>query len=243
MEPHRQEPRSVSATILDHRRATVASHGRHVPAFNLSLVMASRLPQRTARVVSSGLARLGACCSLLLLAGCPSLDRAPEPTFPREMADVGESPLFPKQAADYTRGKMLMYEPTVVNLSIAYDRFDSELQNAVTLYFYPRRQECLAEFESAKRGLTRAHPGASLVSEKSVELEKGGKTHRGLMATFEYQDVLAFVRQTVSSQLLVVELPRRFFKVRSTAPQRQGALAEAEMLELLEQVAWDNDPD
>jgi len=159
------------------------------------------------------------------------------------MQDIGESSLFPRQAAGYARGKLLMYDPDVVDLSIAYDRHAPELEHAVTLYFYPRRRDGEAEFTSAKGALTRVHAGARLVSERAFELAKNGQPHRGLLATFEFEDDFAGRRQPVSSQLLVVELPRRMFKARTTAPAAQAQAAEAGLLALLEQVAWDNDPD
>ncbi len=59
------------------------------------------------------------------------------------------------------------------------------------------------------------------------------------VATFRYDEVFAGREQTVFSELLLIELPRRrLLKVRSTAPLAQAAVAEGSLLDLMERLDW-----
>ena len=182
--------------------------------------------------------QFSALATLVLLAGFPSALPAEDSRYPAEITGVGDSPNFPLQVGPYQRGKMIMYQPAMKDHSIAYDRYDSTLQNAVTLYFYPLARPAAEQFGAEKQAILHAHRGSVVLGEKEISLQKNGTSFPALVATFRYDEVFAGRQQTVFSELVLVALPDHFFKVRSSAPLDQGTLAEASLLELLEKVDW-----
>lgn len=174
----------------------------------------------------------------LLLAGCPSPAYVDRSQFPVEITGIGETERFPLQLGPYRRGKILIYAPGMTNFSVAYDRFDAELQNAVTLYFYPRARRMDEQFAAEKLAVLRAHPGAVLLGEKRTLVWKKGYSFEAFIASFEFDGEFALREQRMSSQLVLVALPDRSFKVRSSAPVAQTALAESSVYELLEKIDW-----
>jgi hypothetical protein len=186
--------------------------------------------------MSGILARAAWLCGLVLVAGCPTLHRP----YPVETVGMGELDWAPIHVAGYTRGKMIMYDPARIDCSVGYNRFDSELQQAITVYFYPRSGDEAAQFAAEKDRVLEVHRGGKHVSDKRVDLVKDGQTYSALVATFEYEDTLNDARQLVSSQLVLIPLTTRLVKVRSTAPLAQAALAESGMLTLLDGVKWAN---
>ncbi|SRR5258705_12898394 len=181
---------------------------------------------------------------ILLLSLCVFLTACPGPAlqtrgqYPAEITGVGDSKNFPLSAAGYTRGKIYTYEPGMRNHSIAYDVFGPQLQNAVTLFFYKVPAPLAEQFLAEKNQIVASHPGATLVREAPVTFQKSGVTYQGYAATYTFQAVFAQREQLVSSQLILVEHPARYVKVRSTAPSIQGALAEAGTRQLMEEVNW-----
>jgi hypothetical protein len=190
--------------------------------------------------LSRALTLIAPSCALLFLAGCPTFGGSRHDPLLQALS-LGDPSLFPLHAAGYAKGEVITYDPGSGNCSVAYDRFDSELQNAVTLYSCPLLRDAATELASVERAVMQAHPGARLVSEKELELIKRATPHRALVATFEFEDEFLGERQVVSSQVVVIARPRRFVKVRSTAPVAQGARAEESMLRLLEVLGWDED--
>jgi hypothetical protein len=184
---------------------------------------------------------LGRLCTLLaaaLLVGCPSTTHVSSSGFPGEITGVGDSRNFPLRAAEYQRGKMLMYQPGMRNYSIAYDRYDATLQNAVTLYFYPLARPIVEQFTAEKQEILRAHPGSMLIAERQASFRKNGLSFQAFIATFEFEEIFARQRQKVFSELVLIALPDRFFKVRSSAPIDKASPAEASMFELLGKINW-----
>jgi hypothetical protein len=175
---------------------------------------------------------------LTLIAGCPSVPRQNASAYPQDITNRAESADFPLRAGPYTRDKMLVYRPDMKDRSIAYNAFDAELQNAVTLYFYPLDHPLAEQFESERQAILRAHKDCVQTGEKRITLSKDGVTYTALVATFKYDEVFAHQQQTISSQLVIVPLPDHYFKVRSSAPIAQGAMAETGMLALLDRVGW-----
>lgn len=196
---------------------------------------------RAPNVCVKGLAPLiatGSLCAAALLAGCPSaayVGRSPAPVAITGFVETGR---FPLQLGPYRRGKIVLYEPGMTNYSIAYDRFDADLQNAVTLYFYPRARRMDEQFSAEKLAVLRAHPGAVLLGERRALVWNKGYSFEAFIASFEFDGELARREQRISSLLVLVALPDRSFKVRSSAPAAQAASAEASMFDLLEKMDW-----
>lgn len=174
----------------------------------------------------------------LLLIACPGPGLQTRGQYPAEITGIGESENFPISVAGYTRGKMYIHEPGMKNLSIAYDVFGPTLQNAVTLYLYEAAAPLAEQFLAEKSQIAKAHPGAVLVREGPVTLQKSGVSYQGYSATYTFTALFAQREQLVSSQLILVAHPARYFKVRSTAPAAQETIAELSTRELLEEVAW-----
>jgi hypothetical protein len=173
-----------------------------------------------------------------LLVGCPSASHVTPLGFPAEITGVGNSQNFPFRVAEYQRGKMYVYQPGMKHYSIAYDRFDATLQNAVTLYFYPPALPIAKQFSAEKREILRAHLGSKLIAERQAPIQKNGLSFQAYIATFEFDEIFARKQQKVFSELVLVALPNRFFKVRSSAPIAQASSSEISMFELLEKTNW-----
>ena len=116
---------------------------------------------------------------------------------------------------------------------------DAELQDAVTLYFYPRMNDAAAQVAQEEAQVLQSHPGARVLDRRDLPLQRNGATYTARLATFEFEEVFAGRLQRVSSQLLVAFRALGTFKARSTAPFAQAVQAQASFLRLLEGVAWD----
>ena len=171
------------------------------------------------------------------LAGCPA-PGVQQTGYPAEITGLGESENFPLQAGAYKRGKMFVYAPGMMNHSIAYNRVDLGLQTAATLYFYPKGLPIDQQIEMEKQQILDAHQNGSIIAEREEVFEKNGLSYPGRVVTFQYDENFVGKHQPVFSQFILVELPDRFFKVRSTAPISQSRLAEISVLGLMEIVNW-----
>ncbi len=158
--------------------------------------------------------------------------------YPATITDFGEFERFPAEVAGYHRGNATAYAPNLVNYSIAYDQYNGELHNTVTLYFYPKADNTAQHQQEAESAVFQANAESKLVSRRSMTVPYNGQSFAATLTTFEYERQFAGKKQRVSSQLLMVFLPTKTFKVRSTAPLDQAARAEAAMLHLLEGLAW-----
>ena len=175
----------------------------------------------------------------VLLAGCPATNPTrPNSNYPSEVTNFAEFERFPAKASGYRRGKVTAYAPALADYSVAYDAFGSVLQNAVTLYFYPRMIDTAAQLSAEKAEVAKAHPGARVISERTLTLQQASRAYEATVVTFAYASNFEGRWQDVSSQLVVVFLPQGTFKVRSTAPIAQGALAENALRQLLAEVSW-----
>jgi hypothetical protein len=174
----------------------------------------------------------------IFLAACPGPGVRSQAGYPAEITGVGESANFPTSATGYMRGKMFMYEPGMKNHSVAYDIFEPQLQNAAMLYFYEAPLGLAELFQAEKQQIIASHPGATLLRESSTTLQKGGVSYQAYVATFSFYGVFADQQQQLFSQLILVAQPKRFFKLRSTAPLAQAQAVEAKNKQLLEAVNW-----
>jgi hypothetical protein len=158
-------------------------------------------------------------------------------SYPAEI-NIGETPNFPLRAAGYLRGSIVTYRPGLIDVSVAYNTYSAELQNAVTLYFYRPDYSFEQQYAREKNEIVLAHAGAKLIQERQITLRKDGRTYQAQSAAFVFQGVLAGQQQAVFSQLLLVPLHDHYFKVRSSAPLAHASLAESRMLTLVETIGW-----
>lgn len=124
------------------------------------------------------------------------------------------------------------------SFSVAYNRYDEQLQNAVTLYFGPRSNDTGAQVLEEKAAVINAHPDSRVVSERALMHSKDGRTYAATLIAFEYTETFARRRQRVRSLLLVAFTTQRRVKVRSTAPVDQGDRAEINLVPFLDGVSW-----
>jgi hypothetical protein len=159
---------------------------------------------------------------------------------PRANADLSEiwELRFPAECGSYRRGVVTAYAPALADYSVAYDVYDSALQSAVTLYFYPRMKDPAAQLRAEEAEVSIAHRGAHVVGRRSLVLERDGTSYKTTLVTFEYGGLFAGKQQSLNSQLWVVFLGSGTFKVRSTAPIDQAVLSEASVQKLLQCVRW-----
>ncbi len=178
--------------------------------------------------------------ALSVLLACAHLPVANQTIYPWEIAGACESKNFPFQVGKYLRDKMYTYRPGMVDVSIGYNRYDQTIQNAVTFYLYPRERSVEEQYDLEKRNIIYAHPGSTMINEKQITIQKDGANYQARIATFEYDGIFAREKQRVCSSLVLVQLPMRYFKARSSAPAGQVSIAETSMFELLERVSWAN---
>jgi hypothetical protein len=160
------------------------------------------------------------------------------PKYPAPLPEFAQWERFPAECASYRRGVVTAYAPAMADFSVAYDRYDATLQNAVTLFFYPRMKDPAAQLRAEEAEVANAHRDAHVVSRRSLVLEREGTSYDATLVTFEYGGSLAGKQQSLNSQLWVVFLASGTFKVRSTAPIDQAVLSEASVQQLLQCVRW-----
>ena len=131
---------------------------------------------------------------------------------------------------------MYLYRPGMTDHSVGYNNFGIALQSAVTLYFYPLDLPFEEQYVMEKAGILRAHGGATIDEEQQTSLQTNGIKYNARLATFTYEENFGGTQQKVFSELMLVQLPTRYFKVRSTAPASQAAEAKLRTLALLENV-------
>ena len=174
-----------------------------------------------------------------LVAGCPaSLPPNAQSSYPAEVRDFPELHRFPAEVSGYGRGEIVAYAPALAAFSVAYNRYDEQLQNAVTLYFGPRLNDTASQVLDEKSAVIDAHPDSRVISERVLTLSKDGRTYEATLIAFQYTEVFAGRSQNVRSFLLVAFTSQRRFKVRSTTPSRQAAQAESNLIRLLDGVSW-----
>ncbi|MGW8394772.1 hypothetical protein [Pseudoduganella sp. HUAS MS19] len=159
-------------------------------------------------------------------------------SYPVEIADFAHWEKFPAECAGYRRSTVRSYAPALANYSVTYQSFGSTLQNAVTLFFYPRTKDSSAQLQAEESQILNAYKDAHIVNRRSINLESNGKKHDATLITFEFTGSMAEGRSKLSSQLLIAFLETRTFKVRSTTLAETGTEAEAAVQELLQCVAW-----
>lgn len=176
--------------------------------------------------------------AVLLILGLVPIPIRSQTSYPAEVKDFSEISKFPAEVSGYLRGEVIAYAPGLSSFSIAYDRYDEQLQNAVTLYFGPQLKDTSAQILNEKTAIINAHPDSRIVAEKVLKLSKNGRTYKATLVTFEYTETFAGRSQKLMSFLLITFTSQWRVKVRSTTPISQGAIAESNLIPFLEGVSW-----
>ncbi len=96
----------------------------------------------------------------------------------------------------------------------------------------------LDHYNSVKQEISNAHPGARLVAESNFKLVQNDGTFAGLMASFEYPDLFAGVRQDLTSELYLFQRGFWLIKYRVTFPQQLKPLADPAIGRFLQDLPW-----
>ena len=155
-----------------------------------------------------------------------------EPEFPAELHGFGAPESFPLHVAGYDRAQVYAYEPTLHDVSIAYNHWAKELQAAATIYVYTqafRHASLIKQAGVETEVIKDSHPGATVVSESEKTLTKGGREFPARQVVFEFDGVFAGEPRRLISELLLVKVDGNYVKLRHTAPieQRETALRKA----------------
>jgi hypothetical protein len=146
---------------------------------------------------------------------------------------------FPAQVAEYRRGKITAFTPEATSFAVPYDRYDAQLQNAVTLFFGPKADDVAGQIRAEIAAVIKDRPDHRVISEQTLTIEKTGRVFDAKLIEFEYTSLFAGRNQKVLSFLLIAFTDNKRFKVRSTAPVEQGDLAIKELRRLLDSVSWE----
>jgi hypothetical protein len=162
---------------------------------------------------------------------------------PGTIAGFGHYDSFPAVVDDYARAEVHAFAPDMSDFSIGYNSVSLAAANAVTLYFYPRRLDKMAQARDEERQVLQAHPGGRVVDRRSVTLTHGAHSHEATLVTYAFDGDFAGSRQPLVSQQVLVFRDKGIFMVRSTAPKAQGEAAEQAMLALVQHVDRESVPD
>jgi hypothetical protein len=180
-------------------------------------------------------------CALFLisLTGC----QLPGGGYPAEIQGVGESPNYPLKAAGFDRAEILTYAPGMINISTAYNCTMPDVQIAATIYVYKKGDSAISvsqQFEAEKANIGKYHLGAVLLNEGAEVFNKNGKDIPALKAQYEFEGGVRQTKQTLYSEIMLIEYGDNFIKLRSTAPKSQMDVAAKKNLELMNAVHWAN---
>ena len=170
---------------------------------------------------------------ILMAVVAPGADAA---GYPRVVKKFKEFDRFPAKVAGYVRGMVVEDLPEMSAYTVAYDRWDSEVQSAVTLYIKPRPADVTAEAQGEEAAIINAHANTQVESRRSIVIKQGDTSYDATLVSFQYDEVFARTRQRVSSLLVLSYRTTYTFKVRASAPVAQAAAAESAMLKLLESI-------
>lgn len=178
----------------------------------------------------------------LTLAGCPGPGVSPT-RYPVRVDGIGDSPNYPLKAAGFERAEIMSFAPGMTDVSTAYNLLSPDIQIAATIYRSSkvgRAPDMATQFQAEKKQIEHYHPGAQLLEEKSITLEKNGQTYPALKASYQYGGTFMHRPQTVYSELVYWSHGKNYLKLRSTAPIAQREKAEGKNMELLNAVNWAN---
>jgi hypothetical protein len=172
----------------------------------------------------------------LLLAGCPTTPAGPRDGEVVEFVGVGESSNFPMSAAGFTRGRMFTVPSDRTNFTVEYDAPDR--MHAVAFLVEHDTTAMELRLERDKRQITDLNPGAALLVETDETFEDAGITHRGKVVRYRISASPSGGLPEAFSELVLIQLPDRYVRVRSTAPTARATEAQAALRELMHAVHW-----
>jgi len=178
---------------------------------------------------------------IAFLSGCQTPGER-KVSYPTVIARSGDSQGFPRQAAGFSRGNTVSYEPGMKNTSVGYNFFTPSAQQAVTFYFYPKSQPFAQQIDSEKKMIEQVQEEATVLNETEQAINRGKRTFQSHTVNYQIKGIILGKKQVLYSQLLLIELPERYVKVRSTSPLAQADKANRRLLDLLEQIDWTKTP-
>jgi hypothetical protein len=158
--------------------------------------------------------------------------------------------VFPVKIRGFTRADIRRYDSVGLDVGVGYNLNNPFRPIAATIYVYPARTKPGAtvtgdsiellnyEFEEIKKTVFLMHKGARFISEETVSLKQAGVNYPGRMATFDYEDAFAGMKQPVRSHLYVFCHPSRKWMVKYRFTHPQGVDASDDIKEFMENLLW-----
>ena len=177
------------------------------------------------------------------LVACQTGGGVKETQYPAEIRGIGDSPNYPLVAANFNRAEIMAYAPGMADISTAYNLLTPEALIAATIYRSSkngRAPNLSDQFLAEKHNIEKYHPGAELIDEEIITLEKNGQTYSANKASYRYSGIFMHQQQVVYSELILWSHDDKYIKLRSTAPLAQKERARAKNMELLDAVNWAN---
>jgi hypothetical protein len=141
-------------------------------------------------------------------------------------------------AAGFYKARPVRYNSGISAYTVAYARFDAELDNVVTLYMYQPSPDAPDLLQIHIGDVFKTYADAQVTERGTASIRQRDSVYAGQYVSFQYFGELNGLKQEVWSYLLVAPLPDRVFVVRSTAPVARGSVAERKLLQLLHELAW-----
>lgn len=185
-----------------------------------------------------------------LLSGCPAatLQRPGGPSafevrgpFTHEYSGM----MFPERVGGFQRGKIVQHDEAGYDVSAGYDLRVNGSRAVVTVYVYPippstERGIALLrdELERVKAEVVQFSPTARLLSERLTQLEQGGRTFGGILATFGIDPPSRFGGERFLSHAYVFAREHWLIKYRVTYPATDQDRVGGKVEEFIRSLRW-----
>jgi hypothetical protein len=153
--------------------------------------------------------------------------------------------MFPERVGGFQRGKIVQHDAAGYDVSAGYDLRVNGSRAVATVYVYPipptaERGIVLlrGELERVKAEIVQFSPTARLLSERLTQLEQGGRTFGGIVATFGIDPPNRFGGERFLSHAYVFVRENWFIKYRVTYPGADQDRVGGKVEEFIRSLRW-----
>lgn len=160
---------------------------------------------------------------------------------------------FPVRIGSFIRDKITHYDAKGKDIGVAYNITEPDFLAAATVYVYPappvisigspknmvdnlKKKIFTQHLEEVKYIIIKEHPGAKLISQENIVINKNRKLYTVVFAHYQYSQIFARREQAVFSDLYLYQDNEWFIKHRVTYPVSQKEFVNSEILPLLERI-------
>ena len=149
--------------------------------------------------------------------------------------------VFPKYVGLFSRNKVVYYDNTGRDVSVAYNQ--NQLKGVATVYVFPAVMnnnsfDINLHFEDVKNAIIQSHEKVSLVSNGDFQFKQDDKTYDGLHAAFAMLWETPQGEKSVFSDIYLFRYGKWFIKYRFTYPRESRRGMEKEIEQLMESLVW-----